>query len=155
MPIAMNRSTAHGLAGAGALLSAVSLRHRRTCCAPATLDGGLGKSGAEALGVLAIVVVVLAVAAGWSARAHRPLRPLAAAALAVVVLVKLVSPPDAVTALGPSTGDELGAELAEAFASAFTTDLHYAPAWGAWLAAIGAGAALAGTTWAALAARSP
>lgn len=81
-----------------------------------------------------MLVVVLAIAAGWSgtARAHRLLPPLAAAALAVVVLVNLVSPPAAASALGPNTGDDLGSELAEAFAGAFTTGvgLHYAPAWG-------------------------
>ena len=113
------------------------------------LDAGLGKSGAEALGALALLVVALAIAAGLSgtARLHAMLPPLAAGALALVVLVKLVSPPLAASALGENAGDALESAFADAFANVFSSalGLHYDPAWGIWLAAIGAGATLAGT----------
>ena len=120
----MERSTASSLAGAGALLCAVSL------LAPwYVLDAGgatgLGKSGVAALGTVAAVFVLLAFVAGWSgsARIH-PLVPLASACgLALFVVAEITSPPLAAGAVG----------------------VHYAPAWGIWVAAAGAGMALVGT----------
>jgi hypothetical protein len=75
------------------------------------------------------------------------LPPLAAAALTLVVLVKIVSPPSAGSALSADTSEALESQLVDAFANAFSSalGLHYDRAWGIWLAAIGAGATLAGT----------
>jgi hypothetical protein len=111
---------------------------------------GLGKSGVAALGILSLLVVVLAIAAGWSgtARAHPLLPSLSAGVLALIVLVKFVSPPAAASALStPATGDAIQAQFTNAMASTLSTALgmRYVPAWGIWLAAIGAAAALTGT----------
>ena len=145
----MNRSTAQGLAGGGALITMASLLTPWYALRVGGIDAGLGESGAEALGALAVLVAALAIAAGLSgtARVHAVLPSLAAAALAIVVLVKLVSPPSAASAFDPSSGDTPESQLADAFANAFTSalGLHYEPAWGLWLAAAGAGATLAGT----------
>jgi hypothetical protein len=145
IPNAMNRSTAQGLAGGGALITLASLLAPWYVLRVGGIDGGLGESGADALGTLALLVVALAIVAGWSgaARVHAALPPLSAAALTLVVLVKLVSPPSAASSLGQGTGDALESQLADAFTSAL--GLHYDPAWGLWLAAAGAGATLAGT----------
>jgi hypothetical protein len=73
---------------------------------------------------------------------------LSAGVLALIVLVKFVSPPAAASALStPATGDAIQAQFTNAMASTLSTALgmHYAPAWGIWLAAIGAAAALTGT----------
>jgi hypothetical protein len=149
IPTTMNRSTATGLAGGGALITMVSLLAPWYVLRVGGIDSGLGKSGTDALGALALLVVALAIAAGLSstARAHALLPPLAAAALALVVLIKLLSPPAAGSVLGPNTGDALESEFAEAFANVFSSalGLHYDPTWGIWLAAAGAGATLAGT----------
>jgi hypothetical protein len=149
----MSGSTARALAVGGGLITVLSLLTPWYVLRAGDF-GGLGKSGAEALGTLGLLVVALAIAAGWSltARAHALLPPLAAAALLLVVVVKLASPPDAASALSPNTGDDLGSQLADAFASAFASGLglHYEPAWGIWLAMIGATAALVGTIGAAL-----
>ena len=97
-----------------------------------------------------MVVVGLALGAGWSltARVHPLLPPLSAAALLLVVLVKVVVPPSVASAFpGATTGDPLRSKFAESFAEILRTGLglHYAATWGIWLAAIGAGLALAGT----------
>ena len=145
----MNRSTAQGLAGGGALVAMASLLAPWYALELGGVDAGAGKSGVDALGALALLVVGLAIAAGLSgtARFHAVLPPLFAAALALVVLVKLVSPPSAASALAENTGGALESEFADAFADAFTSalGLHYGPAWGLWLAALGAAATLAGT----------
>ena len=122
---------------------------------------GDGKSGAQALGAWVLVLVALAFVAGWSlmGRVH-PLVPAgAAAALALLVLVKIVSPPAAGSLFnGLRSGDPLQSAFARALGHALTgaLGLHYALAWGIWLAAIGAGMALAGTVamWLDVTARS-
>ena len=128
----MNRTTAQGLAGGGALLAAFSLLTPWYVLRAGTLTGD-GKSGAQALGAWALVLVVLAVAAS---------------ALAILVVVKMVSPPAAAGLFGGvGSGDAMQSAFARAFAHALTgaLGLHYALAWGIWLAAIGAGMALLGT----------
>ena len=108
------------------------------------------ESGTEALGGLALVVLALAIVTGWSssARVHPLLPVVAACALAVIVVAKIADPPSATDAITHgSNASGAGASLVEAFAKgiANTVGLHYAPAWGIWLAAAGAAAALAGT----------
>ena len=111
---------------------------------------GDGKSGAQALGAWALVLVVLGVAAGWSlmSRVLPVLPAVAASALAIVVVVKMVSPPAAAGLFnGVGSGDAMESAFARALARALTgaLGLHFALAWGIWLAAIGAGMALVGT----------
>jgi len=150
----MNRSTAQGLAGGGALITMASLLAPWYALRVGGIDAGLGESGAEALGALALLVVALAIAAGLSgtARVHAVLPPIAAGALTLVVLVKLVSPPSAASALSEEAGEAFESPVVDAFADVFTSalGLHYDPAWGLWLAAAGAGATLAGTIASAL-----
>jgi hypothetical protein len=140
----MESSAARGVAGGGALLSAASLLMPWYVLRVGDVHG-LGKSGIDALGYLATFVVVLAIGAGWSAtaRIHRLLPAASAAALTMFVLVKMASPPPASAALGSTDADPLTSQLLGAFAAGL--GLHYAPAWGIWLAAIGALAALGGT----------
>ena len=145
----MNRSNAHGLAGGGALLTAFSLVTPWYVLEAGNATG-LGKMGAQALGGFALLVLALAVAAGWSltARVHPWAPPLAATALALVVLAKIVSPPGAAGVLaGAQADDPLQAQHTGSFGDALANGLglHYAPTWGIWLAAMGAGATLAGT----------
>ena len=139
----MTRSSAQGLAGGGALLTAFSLLTPWYVLEAGGLHGN-GESGAAALGGLAWVVVALALAAGWSLTARfSPLLPaLAASILALIVLVKIASPP------APDiSGGGTGSALADAFEKALTAQfgVRYATAWGIWLAAVGATAAVAGT----------
>jgi hypothetical protein len=146
----MTSSQAHALARGGAVLTVASLVTPWYVLRAGPLSGE-GKSGAQALGSLALVVVALGVAAGWSrvARAQRQVPIVAASALTVVVVVKFVSAPQGASAFpGPTAaGDAVTAKFTSAFADAVSTavHLHYAPTWGLWLAAVGAGLALAGT----------
>ena len=145
----MNRSNVDSLAGAGALICAVSLLTPWYVLNAQSLTG-IGKSGAAALGSSSLLLLGLAIAAALPVthRIHRFLPTLAAAALALFVVVKIASPPSAAGALVDTHGgNALQATLADSFANALTkaVGLHYAPAWGIWLAAIGAGAVLAGT----------
>jgi hypothetical protein len=144
---AVDRSTAQALARGGALLSVISLVTPWYVLEAGSLRG-VGKSGVAALGGWALVLAVLAVAATSSllGRAHRLLPPLAGAALALLVLAKIASPPAPASAFGATSGDAAQAELEASLASVISdaVGLHYTPAWGIWLAAIGAGAALVG-----------
>jgi hypothetical protein len=147
----VDRATARSLAGGGALLTVVSLLTPWYVLRAGSLVG-LGKSGAAALGGFSFVFVALAIGAGWSrvARVHRLLPPVAASGLVLIVLVKLASPPAAASALLPTMNDA-ESQLASGFANALTAGLglHYGPAWGIWLAAVGAAATFAGTIGAA------
>ena len=96
------------------------------------------------------LVLALAFAAGWSgtARLHPWLPVAAAVGLALVVIISLADPPSVADELTRSSGSPgLGSDLATAFAQGFASSvgLGYVAAWGIWLAAAGAGAALAGT----------
>lgn len=148
----VDRATARSLAGGGALLTVVSLLTPWYVLRAGSLVG-LGKSGAAALGGFSFVFVALAIGAGWSrvARVHRLLPPVAASGLVLIVLVKLASPPAAASALLPTMNDAAESQLASGFANALTAGLglHYGPAWGIWLAAVGAAATFAGTIGAA------
>jgi len=144
----MNSSTARGLAGGGALISAASLLMPWYVLRAGDLQD-IGRSGIDALGALSPVVLVLAIVAGWSGsvRIHRLLPAAASAVLTVFVLVKIASPPAVLEALGSTHGGAVESQLVDGFAAAFAAGmgLHYAPSWGIWVAAIGALAALVGT----------
>jgi hypothetical protein len=145
----MERSTAQGIAGAGALLTIVSLLAPWYALRLGGLDGGQSISGAEALDAMAALVVALAIAAAWTgtARVHPLLPPLAAAALTVLLVAKLRSPPPVSEALDAGADGSLESQFATAFADAFTSalGLRFSPTWGIWLALIGAAAALVGS----------
>jgi hypothetical protein len=149
----VNRSTAQGLAGGGALLAAFSLLTPWYVLSFRGLTGQ-GRSGAQALGALAVVLVALAVAAGWSAtgRIHQALPFAAACGLGLLVAVKVLSPPSVGSLFPVSTSSSsVGAAFARSVERAFAQGLglHFAPTWGIWLAAIGALMAVVGTfvTW--------
>jgi hypothetical protein len=150
----VNRTTAHALAAGGAVISVVSLVTPWYVERAGSLTG-IGESGAHALGTLSVLLIVLAIGAGWStvARIHVALPVGSACILAFFVLLKLASPPDATRLLtGPASGDSIQSQFLRAFAEAITKNvgLHYAPAWGIWLATIGAATALVGTIAAAM-----
>ena len=109
IPHAVSRTSAHGLAAGGALLSVVSLVTPWYVQRAGSLTG-LGESGAHALGALSILLIVLAIGAGSStfARVHITLPIVSAAVLAALVLSKLASPPDATRLLaGPGSRDAI------------------------------------------------
>jgi len=148
----MSTSTARGLAGAGAILVVFSLITPWFVLQAQGLTGD-GKAGITVLGPLTLVLVALAILAGWSgAQRLHPAIPLAASsALVLLVLGRLLWPPSAAGAFGDfASGDPLASAFVSAFAQGITKDigLHYAPAWGIWLALIGCLAAVAGTAMA-------
>jgi hypothetical protein len=144
----VNASSARGVAAGGAILVAFSLVTPWFVLEAQGLSGQ-GKAGIAALGPMALFVVILAVMAGWSGtrRLHTLLPVAASGALALIVLARLVWPPSALGALGGFGSDQLGSVLARPLAQALARGigLHYAPAWGLWLAVIGVAASLAGT----------
>jgi len=140
-------SLAQTLARAGALVAIASLLTPWYVLEAHGLQGE-GKSGIAALGIWSLVLALLALvtASSVATRIYRFLPPAAGTALALLLLAKLVSPPSAESAVRSAGGDASGGQLQDAFANALTSvvGLHYAPAWGIWLAALGAAAALVG-----------
>ena len=143
----MEQSTANRLAVGGAISVVLSLLTPWYVLEAHGLRGE-GESGLAALGAWSFALVVLAVAVGSSlaARTRRLLPPIAAVALALLVLMKIFFPPSATSAFGSTGGDSVTQEFESALTSALTSTvgLHYAPAWGIWLAALGAATAIVG-----------
>ena len=143
----MQRSTADGLAGAGALLVAFSLLlpwyGLRAGTFEQTLDA---RSGAQALGALSWLVVAAAFVAGWSGiRRVAPAIPaVAAGVLLLIVAVKWLDPPAAASILSARPGaDPLTRALTDATLTA--AGLRFEPVYGLYVAAAGAAMVAAGS----------